>query len=61
MRAKATRQHKTQSTWRPNQWYETLVRIRDDQPRRFDKFSDGLKHQVEEYARQRVLTEQKAA
>ncbi len=44
-----------------NEWLETLVRIRDDQPRRFNKFSDGLKREVEEYARWKSLAEKKAA
>lgn len=44
-----------------NEWLETLLRIRDDQPRRFSKFSEGLKRQVNDYAQRKILAEKKAA
>jgi hypothetical protein len=55
-------QPKAQSDWRPNEWYETLLRLKADQPRRYQcSISTGTQRCVDIYAEQKALATQKAA
>lgn len=49
--------------FKPDEWLETLLRIRDDQPRRYAReVSAGLKVTVERYAERKAqATRRKAA
>lgn len=48
--------------FRPNEWLETLLRIRDDQPRRYMReLSEGTRRQVEVYAERKALAARKKA
>jgi hypothetical protein len=70
MPAKAARQHshkqppqpETQPAWQSNDWYETLLRMKQDQPQRYQRsISTGTQHCVDLYARQKALATRKAA
>ncbi len=51
-----------QRTFERNEWLETLLRMKQEQPRRYKSHvSDGLNSQVEEYARRKLFAEKKPA
>jgi hypothetical protein len=52
----------TNDSFMPNEFYETLIRIRNSQPRRYAReVSLGLKVTVERYERRRQGSERKMA
>lgn len=52
----------TNDSFMPNEFYETLIRVRDSQPRRYARqISPGLKVAVERYERRKQGSERKKA
>jgi hypothetical protein len=45
---------KRQTTFEPNEWLETLLRIQRDEPQRFAKLSPSLRISVGIYAEQKA-------